>query len=58
MSILLLLSHVGKKITLELNNGHVLTGKLHSCTRNGMFMDELGEMFFIRQEEVKNIDLG
>lgn len=57
MNILLLLSHIGKKVQIELKNGFLINGKLQTCSREGLFLNNLGEMLYIRTEEIKGFEL-
>lgn len=57
MSILLLLAHVGKIVQVQLKNDYCVKGKLQTCSKEGMFLNCLGEMLYIRKEEIKNIEL-
>lgn len=54
MSILSLLACIGKKVSLTLNNGHCMQGRLQLYSNGGVYLEEMGQILFIRYEEIQS----
>ena len=55
MSVLELMAHAGKTVSVTLQNGFILKGNMKNFSNNGIFLDKGDEFVFLNHFEIKNI---